>query len=197
MPGHDTPLIATIAAGLVLAFVFGMLAHRMRLSPLVGYLAAGVLVGPFTPGFVADAELAGELAEIGVILLMFGVGLHFSPKELMAVRAIALPGAIVQIGVGPRVGMGLRLGPRLGARRRAGVSSGWRFGRLHRRAAARAAGNATSREELAASRWVAERGATWRWSSRLGCCRARGPRSRRTGRDGDGRRGGLPSRSRC
>jgi CPA2 family monovalent cation:H+ antiporter-2 len=107
MPGHDTPLIATIAAGLVLAFVFGMLAHRMRLSPLVGYLAAGVLVGPFTPGFVADAELAGELAEIGVILLMFGVGLHFSPKELMAVRAIALPGAMVQIAVATALGMGL------------------------------------------------------------------------------------------
>jgi CPA2 family monovalent cation:H+ antiporter-2 len=107
MPGHDTPLIATIAAGLVLAFLFGMVAHRLRLSPLVGYLAAGVMVGPFTPGFVADAELAGELAEIGVILLMFGVGLHFSPGELMAVRAIALPGAIVQIAVATALGMAL------------------------------------------------------------------------------------------
>jgi CPA2 family monovalent cation:H+ antiporter-2 len=107
MPGHDTPLIATIAAGLVLAFLFGMLAHRLRLSPLVGYLAAGIVVGPFTPGFVADPEMAGELAEIGVILLMFGVGLHFSPKELIAVRAIALPGALVQIAVATVLGMGL------------------------------------------------------------------------------------------
>jgi CPA2 family monovalent cation:H+ antiporter-2 len=107
MPGHDTPLIATIAAGLMLAFLFGMIAHRLRLSPLVGYLAAGVLVGPFTPGFVADVKLAHELAEIGVILLMFGVGLHFSPKELMAVRAIALPGAVAQIAVATLLGMGL------------------------------------------------------------------------------------------
>lgn len=107
MPGHDTPLIATIAAGLMLAFLLGMVAHRLRLSPLVGYLAAGVLVGPFTPGFVADVKLAHELAEIGVILLMFGVGLHFSPKELMAVRAIALPGAIAQIGVATLLGMAL------------------------------------------------------------------------------------------
>jgi len=107
MPGHDTPLIATIAAGFVLAFLFGMLAHRLRLSPLVGYLAAGVLVGPFTPGFVADAELAAELAEIGVILLMFGVGLHFSFRELMEVRAIAVPGAVAQIAVATLLGMGL------------------------------------------------------------------------------------------
>ena len=107
MAGHETPLIATIAAGLVLAFLFGMLAHRLRLSPLVGYLAAGVVVGPFTPGFIADPELAGELAEMGVILLMFGVGLHFSPHELMAVRAIAVPGAVVQIAVATALGMAL------------------------------------------------------------------------------------------
>ncbi|WP_237216863.1 YbaL family putative K(+) efflux transporter, partial [Falsiroseomonas oryziterrae] len=107
MPGHDTPLIATIAAGFVLAFVLGMLAHRLRLSPLVGYLAAGIAVGPFTPGFVADAKLAHELAEIGVILLMFGVGLHFSFKELMEVRAIAVPGAVAQIAVATLLGMGL------------------------------------------------------------------------------------------
>ncbi len=110
MTGHDTPLIATIAAGLVLAFLFGMLAHRLRLSPLVGYLAAGVVVGPFTPGFIADAELAAELADIGVILLMFGVGLHFSPHELMAVRAIAVPGALVQILVATALGMALAWG---------------------------------------------------------------------------------------
>ena len=107
MPGHDTPLIATIAAGFMLAFVFGMIAHRLRLSPLVGYLAAGIVVGPFTPGFVADAKLAQELAEIGVILLMFGVGLHFSLADLMAVRRIAVPGAVAQIGVATLLGMGL------------------------------------------------------------------------------------------
>ena len=107
MPDHHTPLIATIAAGLVLAFICGMLAHRMRLSPLVGYLVAGIVVGPFTPGFVADQGLANQLAEIGVILLMFAVGLHFSLKDLMAVRAIALPGAVVQIAVATALGIGL------------------------------------------------------------------------------------------
>ena len=117
MPGHDTPLIATIAAGFVLAFLFGMVAHRLRLSPLVGYLAAGIVVGPFTPGFVADAKLAQELAEMGVILLMFGVGLHFSLDDLMAVRRIAVPGAVAQIGVATLLGMGLAwaLGWGLGA----------------------------------------------------------------------------------
>ncbi|PQA52139.1 cation:proton antiporter, partial [Amnimonas aquatica] len=79
---HDTPLIATIAIGLVLAFLLAMLANRFKISPLVGYLLAGIVVGPYTPGFVADAELSQELAEIGVILLMFGVGLHFSLKDL-------------------------------------------------------------------------------------------------------------------
>jgi CPA2 family monovalent cation:H+ antiporter-2 len=117
MPGHDTPLIATIAAGFMLAFLFGMIAHRLRLSPLVGYLAAGIVVGPFTPGFVADAKLAQELAEMGVILLMFGVGLHFSLADLMAVRRIAVPGAVAQIGVATLLGMGLAaaLGWGLGA----------------------------------------------------------------------------------
>ncbi|MEI9419983.1 cation:proton antiporter [Mesorhizobium sp. Cs1299R1N1] len=104
---HDTPLIATIVAGLGLAFVFGALANRFRVPPLVGYLVAGVLVGPNTPGFVADAGLANELAEIGVILLMFGVGLHFSLKDLLSVRAIAVPGAIVQIGFATALGAGL------------------------------------------------------------------------------------------
>ncbi|MER9139770.1 cation:proton antiporter [Mesorhizobium sp. M0830] len=104
---HDTPLIATIVAGLGLAFVFGALANRFRIPPLVGYLVAGVLVGPNTPGFVADASLANELAEIGVILLMFGVGLHFSLKDLLSVRAIAVPGAIVQIGFATALGAGL------------------------------------------------------------------------------------------
>ena len=104
---HHTPLIATIVAGLVLAFVFGALAHRLRVSPLIGYLLAGVAVGPFTPGFVADQALATELAEIGVILLMFGVGLHFSLKDLLSVKAIAVPGAVVQIAVATVMGMGL------------------------------------------------------------------------------------------
>ncbi|AOR64450.1 YbaL family putative K(+) efflux transporter [Pectobacterium wasabiae] len=102
-----TPLISTIAGGLVLAFILGILANRLRISPLVGYLAAGVLVGPFTPGFVADTSLASELAELGVILLMFGVGLHFSLKDLMAVKSIAIPGAIAQIAVATLLGMGL------------------------------------------------------------------------------------------
>ncbi len=104
---HDTPLIATIVAGLGLAFVFGAIAQRLRIPPLVGYLLAGVAVGPFTPGFVADQKLATELAEIGVILLMFGVGLHFSLKDLLSVRAIALPGAVVQIAVASLMGLGL------------------------------------------------------------------------------------------
>ncbi|MGL9721645.1 YbaL family putative K(+) efflux transporter [Symbiopectobacterium sp.] len=101
-----TPLISTIAVGLVLAFLLGILANRLRISPLVGYLVAGVLVGPFTPGFVADTALAPELAELGVILLMFGVGLHFSLKDLMAVKSIAIPGAIAQIAVATLLGMG-------------------------------------------------------------------------------------------
>ncbi len=104
---HATPLIATIVGGIVLAFLLGALAFRLRVSPLVGYLLAGVLIGPFTPGYVADQHLANELAEIGVILLMFGVGLHFSVKDLLAVRAIAIPGALVQIGVAILLGLGL------------------------------------------------------------------------------------------
>ncbi|WP_233148952.1 YbaL family putative K(+) efflux transporter [Shimwellia pseudoproteus] len=104
---HATPLITTIVGGLVLAFLLGMLANKLRISPLVGYLLAGVLVGPFTPGFVADTKLAPELAELGVILLMFGVGLHFSLKDLMAVKTIAIPGAIAQIAVATLLGMGL------------------------------------------------------------------------------------------
>ncbi len=104
---HTTPLITTIVGGLVLAFFLGMLANKLRISPLVGYLLAGVLSGPFTPGFVADTNLAPELAELGVILLMFGVGLHFSLKDLMAVKAIAIPGAVAQIAAATLLGMGL------------------------------------------------------------------------------------------
>ncbi|MGG6100149.1 YbaL family putative K(+) efflux transporter [Pantoea allii] len=102
---HTTPLITTIVGALVLAFLLGMLANRLRISPLVGYLVAGVLAGPFTPGFVADTNLAPELAELGVILLMFGVGLHFSLKDLMSVKRIAIPGAIAQIAVATLLGM--------------------------------------------------------------------------------------------
>ena len=104
---HHTPLIAAIATGFVLAFIFGALANRLRLSPLVGYLLAGVMIGPFTPGFVADKDLAHELSEIGVILLMFGVGLHFSLKDLISVKYIAIPGALVQIIAATLMGMGL------------------------------------------------------------------------------------------
>ncbi|MCG9914753.1 MAG: cation:proton antiporter [Phenylobacterium sp.] len=103
---HDHSLILTLVGGFVLAFVLGMVAHRLRLSPLVGYLLAGVAVGPFTPGWVADVSLAGQLAEIGVILLMFGVGLHFSPADLLKVRRIAVPGALVQIAVATALGWG-------------------------------------------------------------------------------------------
>ncbi|MBT7613459.1 MAG: sodium:proton antiporter, partial [Rhodospirillaceae bacterium] len=104
---HETSLIATIVIGLVLAFILGAVANRLKVSALVGYLLAGVLVGPFTPGFVADQELAPQLAEIGVILLMFGVGLHFSLKDLLSVWAIAVPGAIVQISFATLLGVGL------------------------------------------------------------------------------------------
>src|SRR5690606_32467475 len=106
MPHHDS-LILILVAGFVLAFAFGMLAHRIKLSPLVGYLLAGIVVGPFTPGYVADASLAPQLAEVGVILLMFGVGLHFSPRDLMQVRKVALPGAMVQIAVATVLGWGV------------------------------------------------------------------------------------------
>ncbi len=109
---HATPLIATLVAGICLAFVAGLVAHRFRLPPIAGYLLAGVCIGPFTPGFVADQHLANELAEIGVILLMFGVGLHFSLKDLLSVRAIAIPGAIGQIVVATFFGLllGLAMG---------------------------------------------------------------------------------------
>ncbi len=103
----DTPLLSTIIGGIVLAFILGTVAQRLRLPPLVGYLCAGVMAGPFTPGFVADQSLAPQLAELGVILLMFGVGLHFSMKELLAVKSIAIPGAIGQIALATLMGMGL------------------------------------------------------------------------------------------
>jgi len=104
---HADSLILTLVGGFVLAFVFGMLANRLKLSPLVGYLVAGVVVGPHTAGFVADTELAPQLAEVGVILLMFGVGLHFSLADLMKVRKIAIPGALVQIAAATGLGWGM------------------------------------------------------------------------------------------
>jgi CPA2 family monovalent cation:H+ antiporter-2 len=113
---HDVALIATIAIGFAFAFIFGFIAHRLGLPPLVGYLVAGVVVGPTTPGFVADSAMAGQLAEIGVMLLMFGVGLHFSIADLIAVRRIAIPGAIGQIVIATAIGTGMA------------VAWGWSFG---------------------------------------------------------------------
>ena len=107
MEQHAPPLIATIVLGIGLAFVFGTIANRLRVSPLVGYLLAGVAVGPSTPGFVADQNLALQLAEIGVILLMFGVGLHFSIKDLLSIRAVVIPGALLQVAASSLFGFGL------------------------------------------------------------------------------------------
>ena len=106
---HHGALLATICIGLVLAFLFGAVAFRLRVSPLAGYLVAGAAVGPFTPGFVADQGLADQLAEVGIILLMFGVGLHFSIKDLLSVRLVAVPGAIAQITVATLLGLALAL----------------------------------------------------------------------------------------
>jgi CPA2 family monovalent cation:H+ antiporter-2 len=104
---HEISLITTIAAALGFGLLFGMLAIRLKLPALVGYLAAGVVIGPATPGFVADVHLASQLAEIGVMLLMFGVGLHFSLRDLLEVKGVALPGALLQIGVATAMGIGL------------------------------------------------------------------------------------------
>jgi CPA2 family monovalent cation:H+ antiporter-2 len=104
---HAAPLILTLASAFAAALVFGLATQRLRLSPIVGYLIAGVLIGPFTPGLHAHLELAQELAEVGVILLMFGVGLHFHVSELLAVRKVAIPGALIQIVVATLVGMWL------------------------------------------------------------------------------------------
>ncbi len=93
---HELDLILTLTGGLTVALVFGYLTHLMGLSPIVGYLLAGIVVGPHTPGFVADQSLAEQLAEVGVILLMFGVGLQFHIEELLAVRRVAIPGALTQ-----------------------------------------------------------------------------------------------------
>jgi CPA2 family monovalent cation:H+ antiporter-2 len=113
---HEPVLISTIAVGLSAAFLGGLIARRMRLPAIVGYIVAGIAIGPFTPGFIADQEIATELAELGVILLMFGVGIHFSIRDLLAVRSIALPGAIGQITVATVLGVLL------------GLALGWGFG---------------------------------------------------------------------
>ena len=104
---QEAPLIATLVTGLCLAFVLGLLAHRLRLPLIAGYLMAGVVLGPFTPGFVADLSIAAQLSEIGVILLMFGVGVQISPAHLVSVRGIALAGALAQIAAAVLAGMGL------------------------------------------------------------------------------------------
>src|SRR5512139_1195551 len=104
---HDLTVISLLAGALGFALVLGALTHRLGLSSLVGYLVAGVLVGPHTPGFVADAELASQMAEIGVILLMFGVGLHFHPDALVRVWRVAVPGAVAQTTVAAIAGWGL------------------------------------------------------------------------------------------
>nr|WP_293392774.1 cation:proton antiporter [Nevskia sp.] len=104
---HDEALIETLAIGLGFAFVGGFIAFRLGLPPLIGYLVAGVSVGPFTPGLIVDSTIAPQLAEIGVILLMFGVGMHFSIRDLMRVRRIAVPGAIAQIALATAMGVGL------------------------------------------------------------------------------------------
>ena len=104
MVAHDMPLLTTVALGLSTAFICGIIAHKLRLPAIVGFLMAGIIIGPFTPGYVADSHVAEQLSEIGIVLLMFGVGLHFSLKDLMDVRKIALPGAIVQIMVATGLG---------------------------------------------------------------------------------------------
>ncbi|HEV8281807.1 MAG TPA: cation:proton antiporter [Candidatus Limnocylindrales bacterium] len=109
---HEPVLISTIAIGLTAAFIGGLAARRLGLPPIVGYILAGVAIGPFTPGLVADPAIATELAELGVILLMFGVGIHFSIHDLMAVRSIAIPGALIQTAVA--VALGVALGSALG-----------------------------------------------------------------------------------
>jgi CPA2 family monovalent cation:H+ antiporter-2 len=104
---HEAALITTLAAAFGLALILGFIAERLRVPALVGYLLAGIVIGPATPGFVADVGIAAQLSEIGVMLLMFGVGLHFSLGDLLAVKRIALPGAVAQMGVATVLGMGM------------------------------------------------------------------------------------------
>ncbi len=117
---HSVPLITTLAAAFGLALILGFIAARLKLPAIVGYLVAGILIGPATPGFVADVELASQLAEVGVMLLMFGVGLHLSLDDLLSVRKIALPGAVVQMSVATALGAGIA------------IAWGWPVGRCDR-----------------------------------------------------------------
>ena len=104
---HHVPLIATLAWGLGLALFFGFVANKLRVPALVGYLLAGIAIAPTTPGFVGDEQLSTQLSEVGVMLLMFGVGLHFSLADLLRVKKIAVPGAIAQMGLATALGMGV------------------------------------------------------------------------------------------
>ena len=106
---HDVDLIILLAVGFGIALIFGYIAARLRLPPLIGYLIAGIIISPNTPGVVADIALANQLAELGVMFLMFGVGMHFSLNDLMQVRKIALPGAILQIAVATLLGMAVSI----------------------------------------------------------------------------------------
>src|ERR1044071_9935038 len=102
---HQTPLLTTMAAAFAAAFVLGVVAQKLRLSPIVGYLLAGIAIGPHTPGFAGDLPIARELAEVGVVLLMFGVGLHFHLQDLLDVKRIAIPGALIQSPVATTLGV--------------------------------------------------------------------------------------------
>ena len=148
---HDTPLISTIVVALALAWAFGALAHRLKAPPLVGYLLAGIAIGPFTPGFVADQGLANELSEIGVILLMFGVGLHFSLDDLLSVQRDRDPRRRGADRVCDRARHELRLVARLADRRRHRVRPR-ALGRQHRGAAARPAGTPPDRDRARSHR---------------------------------------------
>lgn len=103
--GHNISLITTLAAGFGFALILGFIAERIKMPALVGYMIAGIIIGPATPGFVADAHIASQLSEIGVMLLMFGVGLHFSLDDLLSVKRIAIPGAIVQMSLATALGL--------------------------------------------------------------------------------------------
>src|SRR6478609_1299414 len=155
---HNLPLITTIAAALGLALVLGFVAARLRLPALVGYLLAGVVIGPFTPGFVADSHLASQLAEIGVMLLMFGVGLHFSLADLLAVRRIAIPGAVVQMVAATALGVGVATLSRWSS----GCPCRWRARWC---CCARWSPAACSTPSMARSRWAGWWWKTWPWCS--------------------------------
>jgi hypothetical protein len=174
---HDYGLILTLTGGLTAALIFGSLTQKLRLSPIVGYLLGGVLIGPHTPGFVADLKLAEQLAEIGVILLMFGVGLQFHIRELLAVRRVAVPGAIAQSAVA--TALGRRLGGMIGWSVRQASSSAGAGGGEHGRPGARSGRQSrrcTRRPGTSPSAgwWWRTCSWSWRWSwCRRSCSPAR------------------------